>query len=252
MWIILWQKGKKLLQYSSYYLINSYSMKKKSALLLITSLVLTLSQVSAYDEVQCNTNPVFTENTCNQCFTGGAKAEGDNLGFLADDWLNETTMSQIIYKEEQKLPYMINLGGEAAVWTQTPSETDFWEYTSEVNALFSADEEWYVLTPGQKVTWLKSKLGYAYQLGKNTVPAWENVGMLVYTIKPHNILENGEVTIEDAQHTECVLFTSWVEAATPVALEKPKELPQTGPEHIFLIALALLLGFGLIRFTRKA
>lgn len=228
-------------------------MKKISALLLITTLLLTVSQVRAYDEVECNTNPVFTENTCGQCFTGWAKAQWDNLGFLADDWLNETTMKQIVYKEEQKMPYMINLGGDNVKWTQTPSETDFWEYTSEFNALFNADEEGYVLDPSQKVTWLKSKLGYAYQLETNKAAAGDNIWLLVYTIKAHNILENGEVTIEDADHTECVLFTSGTESVTPTpVVEKPKELPQTGPEHIFLIALALLLWVGLVRFTRKA
>jgi len=40
----------------------------------------------------------------------------------------------------------------------------------------------------------------------------------------HSILEDGEITIDDEVHKECVLFTSGVTPTTPT---EPKQLPQT-------------------------
>jgi LPXTG-motif cell wall-anchored protein len=42
---------------------------------------------------------------------------------------------------------------------------------------------------------------------------------------------------------------------TPVTPEQPKkpvELPKTGPEHIILLLVAMLIGTGLILFRKKA
>jgi hypothetical protein len=41
-------------------------------------------------------------------------------------------------------------------------------------------------------------------------------------------MENGEITVEDTEHKECVLFTSAKkEAVTPPVAPKPKQLPKT-------------------------
>jgi hypothetical protein len=50
-----------------------------------------------------------------------------------------------------------------------------------------------------------------------------------------------------------VLFTSATEKTEEVApiVEKPKKLPQTWPEHILLLILAMILAFGVVKFTQK-
>ncbi|MDP3380717.1 MAG: hypothetical protein Q8S84_04255 [bacterium] len=64
---------------------------------------------------------------------------------------------------------------------------------------------------------------------KNNAKSGENIGMLIYPIVSHNILANGEVSMEDSNsHLECVLFKS-ADASTPevIIAETPKKLPQT-------------------------
>ena len=232
-------------------------MKKTLVLALVfSSSLFWLSSVFAdYSDVECTSNPVFAANSCNQCFNGGAKSQGDTLGLLSDQWQNVSNVKQIAYKEEQKLPFMVNLSEGTTTWTQIPDAEGFWEYTEAFNALYDNKEEWYILNAGQSVEWLKSKLGYGYRLENNTANQGDSIGLLVYPFKTHNIMESWEITIDDTEHRECVLFTSGATPTTPVTptpTEPKPELPKTGPEHIILIALALLLWFGLIVFTKKA
>lgn len=128
-----------------------------------------------------------------------------------------------------------------------------WEYTSEFNNLYSEEEDGYLVAAGSELTWLQSKLGYAYTLDTNTSPVGSNIGLLVYQLKTHDVSSDGDITIETDTHNECVLFNSGDTSTTPTPpVDTPKELPETGAEHILLIILALLLGFGLLKFTRKA
>jgi len=92
-----------------------------------------------------------------------------------------------LFKEQQDFPRMVNLASDVVTWSQDPSSEDFWEYTPEFNNLFSADEEGYILDAGQTVTWLRSKVGYAYKLDNNTAALDANVGLLVFPITVHSI-----------------------------------------------------------------
>lgn len=233
-------------------------MNKKVIFALATWLTLCFSSVLAdYKEIECTSDPVFEANSCNQCFDGGTKAEGDNMGLLTDKWDNSSSNDQIVYKEEQKMPFMVNLSEWNVIWSQVPNAEWFWEYTQDFNNLFSQKDEWYVLKAGQNIIWLKSKLGYAYNLQKNTSPAGSNIGLLVYPFKWHNIQADGKITLDDKEHRECALFKS-EKALAPVQKEvsqepkKPVELPKTGPEHIILLLVAMLIGTGLILFRKKA
>ena len=233
--------------------------KKVLFLLAVLSFSTPLLTNAAYTEVTCTTDPAYEANTCNQCFTADSLAEGANLGLLTDEWMNNSSNDQIVYKEEQKMPFMVNLSEGNVTWSQTPGADGFWEYTPEFNNLFSQKDEGHILKAGQKVTWLKAKLGYAFKLEKNTAPAGSNIGLLVYPFKGHNILKDGQITLDDKEHRECVLFKS-AKALTPVTPinqekpvpQKPVELPKTGPEHIVLLLIAMLIGTGLILFRKKA
>ena len=206
--------------------------------------------VSATEAVECSSDPVFSENSCSQCFTWGAKKAGDHIGFLSDEWINENATDQILYKEEQSDPQMVNLAGASVSWSQTPDAEGFWEYPAEFNALYSEDQEGYVLPAGESITWLQSKLAYAYKLDTNSAEAGSNIGLLVYPIAVHNISVAGDIDINSIDHNECVLFTSGeATETTPV----PERLPDTGPtEFMLLLILALILGFVFLQFKKKA
>ena len=223
----------------------------KKWLVLLSLLAISTPVFSAYEEVECSTDVVFSENSCNQCFNWGSTDQGEYLELLTDLWMNLTNIKKLLYKEEQVDPEMINLDPTNVSWVQTPSAEGFWEYTDEFNALYSDIEEWYILEPGASVTWIKSALSYAFKLEKNTADKWTNIGMLVYSIYTHNILEDGEITIDNDEHRECVLFKSGENGEDPTP--EPKKLPETGPaEYMLLIILAMIIGFGILKFRTRS
>ncbi len=205
---------------------------------------------AAYPVVECSSDSVFTENSCNECFDGGAVSAGDNIGLLTDDLKNKKTGNIIVYKEEQTMPKMLPLGSSAS-WSQTPSEDGFWDYTEAFNALYSDGEDGYIIPASSELTWLESKLGYAYTLDSNTAVEGSNIGLLLYRLISHDISSDGDITIDGETHNECVLFTSGEPGKETPKKPEPPKLPETGPEHILLIVLALILGFGLLRFTKR-
>ncbi|MDD2907844.1 MAG: hypothetical protein PHH98_04330 [Candidatus Gracilibacteria bacterium] len=201
-------------------------------------------------EVECSTDPVFAEYSCNQCFDGGSKEQGGFIGLLTDIWSNTSESDKILYKEQQEMPEMVNLNTSKVEWSQTPDSKDFWEYTPEFEAVFSTEQDGYVLGAGKSLTWLKSKLGYAYKLDKNETAKDENIGLLIYPILSHTLLANGELGMSNTPHNECVLYKSAAGVAPVVT--PPKTLPQTGPaEYFLLLILAMILGFGIVRFKNN-
>ena len=221
----------------------------KNILVIGTLVLVATPSFAAYEEIDCSLDKVFSENSCNQCFDWGKKVQWDNLGLLSDLWSNVSDVAKILYKEEQVDPEMINLDSDNVSWSQTTKE-GFWEYTDEFNALYSDTEEGYVLKAGENVTWIKSGLANAYTLDKNTAPENSNIGLLVYPISTHNILADGEITIDNTEHRECVLYKSG--EPSEVVVEEPKKLPETGPaEYILLAILAMILGFGFLQFKAR-
>jgi hypothetical protein len=64
---------------------------------------------------------------------------------LKDEWVNDTENDKLLFKVEQDLPEMKNLDPDNMVVKQIPGSTGFWEFTSDFNKLYSADEEGYIL-----------------------------------------------------------------------------------------------------------
>ncbi|MDD3302299.1 MAG: LPXTG cell wall anchor domain-containing protein [Candidatus Gracilibacteria bacterium] len=212
------------------------------------------SATAAYNEINCDTDSAFSDNKCNQCFDGGEKGQGEAFGLFSDIYANKTTNSKLLYKEEQTMPSIINLGGDKASWSYLPSQDDFWQYTPAFDALYSSGQEAYVIAPGKEVNWLTSKTGAALKLDVNTVEKGQNVGMLIFTATSHDLV-NDEVAIDSTEHKECVLFKSGTPSTTktPIVVENTpvKKLPQTGPEHILLLFIALIAGLGFTFLKRK-
>lgn len=221
---------------------------------IFVSLLLVLSMVTptlAYEEIECNIDTTFAEHSCNQCFKGESVSQGDPIGFLSDDWINSSSNDMILYKEIQEDPRFINLSPDTSWWDQQPSSQDFWEYTSEFENIYSESEDGYVLESGKKVTWIKSKLGYSYELDLNTAPLDENIGMLIFPITTHALLDDGTISEDADVHNECVLYTSWDEKeAAPLVV---KRLPETGPaEFVMLGFLAMLIWFVFIKNRKES
>lgn len=224
----------------------------KSKILLAALLAVALvTPTFAFEEIQCSSDPIFSANSCNQCFNGKAQSQWDTVGFLSDEWVNTSATDMILYKEIQEDPRLINLSPDLTQWSQVPSSQGFWEYTSEFDNIYSEAEDGFVLEAGKKVTWIKSKLGYGYQVGKNTAAEWENIGMLVFPLTSHALLSDGTISEDSDVHNECVLFTSGnPDPEAPILI---KRLPETGPAQFIMLAfLAMFLSFVLVKARKES
>ncbi|MCH8518756.1 LPXTG cell wall anchor domain-containing protein [Candidatus Gracilibacteria bacterium] len=230
--------------------MNSFSKVGISLALIST---LTFSAFAAeVTEVAVSTDSVFSENSCDQAFLRTPNAVvGDNISNMSDIWVNTGSVPQILYEEEQDIPRIIPLGGANWREVKVSDNVDFWTLTSDIQALFSEDEQGFILDAGSSVRWIESTLGSAYQLSSNTAPEGTNIGLIIYDTTVRNII-GGMPEIDPTVHRECVLIKSGAPSDTPAPTpEEPTELPQTGAEHILLALIALLLGTGLFFMTRK-
>lgn len=209
------------------------------------------SSYAAVDTVTCDSNPEFAANACDQCFSGGEVSVGDNKGLLSDVWENNSEDSQLLYKEEQDMPNMLALNSASWVEVKASDDVSFWQYPAEFDALYDEENLGYKLDAGQSVTWLESTLWSAYQLTANPASEGEAVGVLIYDIATHALSDGGTIDTNTNTHRECVLFTSGEGVEVPPTVPETPELPQTGPEHILLAIVALILGFGFLKFRRK-
>ena len=72
----------------------------------------------------------------------------------------------------------------------------------------------------------------------------------------HNILESGEIAMNDRAHRECVLYAAGASSVPPVVerpapepIPEPEQMTQvaTGPELYFLVLMmSFLLAFGIM------
>ncbi len=217
---------------------------------MLLAMYMSTSTYAAYEEVSCDSNPAYGAQSCSQCFTGGEVAQGDNKGLLTDVWENYTESDHVLFKEEQEMPQIVSLGGASWAEVKASDSVDFWMYTEDLDNLYEEDALWNVLPAGETVTWIESTVGSAYQLESNPAPKGDNVGMILYDIVTHEVDADGIPATQADEHRECVLFTSGTPGETPVVPETPR-LPETGPEHLILALVALMLGFGFLKFRNK-
>lgn len=230
--------------------MNSFS-KIGFTVLLISTLV-SPSFAAEVTEVELSSDIVFSENSCDQAFLRTPNAVvWDNISNMIDAWMNTGSVPQILYKEEQVMPRIVPLWGANWREVKVSDNVNFWTYTSDLETIYSEEEQWYLLEAGQSINWIESTLGSAYQLSSNTAPEGTNIGLIIYDTTIHNIV--GWIPeIDSTVHRECVLIKSGAPSDTPTSIpEEPSELPQTGAEHILLALIALLLGAGLFFMTRK-
>ena len=204
-------------------------------------------------EVDVSSDPVFSENNCDQAFLRTPHAVvGDNIANMTDVWENTWNVPQILYKEEQSMPRIISLWWANWREVKVSDNVDFWTFHSSLETIYSEEEQGYILEAGDSITWLESTLGSAYQLSSNTAAEWTNIWLIVYDTTIRNVVA-WLPEMDPTTHRECVLIKSWAPGEAPAPTpEEPTTLPETGAEHILLALIALLLGTGLFFMTRKA
>lgn len=217
------------------------------------------TSVGSYQEVACTSDPIFGQNSCNQCFVGKKVKVGDRLSGLKDDWANSTPNKIIAYKNEQKIPQMISLD---AKWVPASAdEAKMWKSHSDIVWLPGTDEKGdsVILMPGERKTLIETDLGAGFTLESTTRKAGNIVGLLKFPVVYRTLdVTTGLASTEATTHYECVSYTL---EATPEIPEKPipkKPTPpgatktKTGPaETLLLIVVAFFIAFGLMISLRK-
>lgn len=213
------------------------------------------TSLGEYASVSCD-SAIFSENSCNQCFQGSAVKKGERITGLFDNWTNTTSNVLVAYKDEQRLPNMVGVGG--ASWVAVPGdETQLWKDASDVVWTPSGARQSFMLTSGQKVRFMESDLGAGYTLESANQGHGEVVGLLRFPVVYHTIDMTTGSEGPAVTHYECVTYTL-DEPATPVTPPTEPSTPpevtktETGPaETLLLIIAAFFIAFGLMFSLRK-
>lgn len=213
-----------------------------------------------YTEVACTTDPVFAQNSCNQCFTGGSVKIGEKKTDLFDNWSNTTAGTLVAYKNEQKIPEMVSFDSK---WVPASAdESKMWKNTSDVIWLPGTDSKGdsFMLLAGEKKKFLQTDLGAGFTLESSNRKNGEIAGLLKFPVVYRTLDMNTAVASTEATtHYECVTYT----LDKPAEVTPPKPTPKkptppavtktkTGPaETLVLIVVAFFIAFGLMISLRK-
>ncbi len=213
------------------------------------------SSLWEFKSVNCNTNPTFSTNSCDQCFDGGSVKVGDNINGLFDNWINNSPNIMVAYKEEQKTPNIVRFGN--TTWTSNPAnDAQFWKYSSDIIWVQagSGGKNQYILPAGQTVKFIESELGAGYKLEKTDRKNGDIVGMIRFPLVSHVVDSAANESIANTTY-ECATLTLSAPAVTPAKEVKPtpKEITttKTGPETLLLIIAAFFIAFGLMFSLRR-
>ncbi len=241
------------------------------AILASQSLV-AYAAIGEYSELPSCDAPEFSSNGCNQCFDGGKIKVGEKLIELFDTWTNTNPTDQIIYRDEQSMPELINLGGEKTKWSSVPDDTmKFWKFANEIvwtdskvtsttstgstgtgtKADLGIPKQEFLLEANKKIRFLESDLNAVHTLEATDKQDGDSLGILKFTLAYHDLTNDGnESGLKN--HVECVRYQA---AGTPV---KPPVTPttvtkvKTGPESAIIILAALGIAYGIIRLRKRA
>lgn len=218
----------------------------------------TFAAVGDYKEISC-TAEYFTANNCGACFEGKSLASGDQINGLYDSWTNKNVNEQLIYKDEQSLPQMVPLSA-GTTFTMNPTDpATFWKYGSQViwtDSATGTGKQEFMLDAGKSVKFVEADLGASYTLTATDKKEGETVGVLKFPIAYHNVDADGNEGKKET-HIECVAYTAKAAVAKAAPVEVVKPLPKapepkkmttvkTGPESLFLMALALFIAAGFV------
>ena len=198
---------------------------------------------------------------------------GDKLTNLFDTWTNTNPTEQIIYKNEQTMPELINVGGANTTWSSIPDDpTKFWKFANEIAWVNStlggsvtasgttgtgltatgtdSQKQEFLLEANKKIRFLESDFGAVNTLEASDKKDGDTVGVIKYTLNYHDISADGNESALKS-HTECVAYKLSGEKATPPAVPPTATKVKTGPETTIIILAALGLGFGIMRLKGR-
>ena len=228
------------------------------------------TNTNQYASLECS-DPVFAANKCDLCFDGGGLKTGQKVTDLYDNWSNTTTGSVLLYKSQQELPSLVNLGGSSTVITASPADpTAFWQYGSEVlwsdSFARSGDKE-FEIAAGKKIQVYTAEVGSSYTLAKSSVKDGDPVMLVKFPITYVGLLPDGGGETESKTHTECIVWRSGTVAAvvppvvetpvpteeTPIPTPQPQDMTstKTGPETTVMILLTLLVAGSIVALRRR-
>ena len=253
----------------------------KKALVVLTGAIVAsqsfvaFADIGEYAETKCDA-PEFSGNNCGQCFDGGKIVIGEKLTNLFDTWTNANPTEQIIYKDEQVMPELVNLGGDSTKWSSIPDDPlKFWKFANEiawVNSTLGASttgtgatgsgatdsgslatgsqKQEFLLEANKKIRFLESDLGAVHTLEASDKKDSDSVGLIKYTLNYHDISADGnESALKN--HIECVSYKLAGEKAKPPVVPPTATKVKTGPEMLVIILAALGLGFGITRLKNR-
>ncbi len=222
------------------------------------SVTATSTSLGEYQTVSCDSNPLFSQNSCNQCFQGGTVKTGERLTGIFDNWINETSGVVTAYEDEQTHPTMMSIG--TSKWVATPAdEANLWIHSSDVTWTPAGSRKSFLLTAGQKIRFWESDLGAGYTLESTSQKHGDVVGMIRFPIVYHAIDMTTANEGAATTHYECVTFTldqptvATPDTPTPTTTPPPEATKtETGPaETLLLIVAAFFIAFGLMFSLRK-
>jgi hypothetical protein len=250
-------------------------MLKKTLVVLTGAIIASQSLVAfadigEYAEIKCD-SPEFASNNCAQCFDGGKVTIGEKLTNLFDTWTNANPTEQIVYKDEQVMPELINLGGPNTKWSSIPDDpTRFWKFANEIlwtasstpaptgsgvtasGTTTDTGKQEFLLEANKKIRFLESDFGAVHTLETTDKKDGDTVSLVKYTLGYHDISADGnESALKN--HTECVAYKLAGEQAKPPVVPPTATKVKTGPELLIVILAALGIAFGIVRLKgRKA
>lgn len=221
----------------------------------------TSTSMGEVAEVACSTDAIFSQNTCDQCFTGRSVKVGDRLSGLSDNWTNTTSNYLIAVKDEQKTPNMVAFD---STWTPTSAdESKMWRSSSQISWIpGTSGKDEFQLIPGQKVSFIETDLGAGFTLASSNKKNGETIGLLRYPVSYYT-MDMTTVTRSSTPttHVECVKYTLDAPTTTVTPKDEPKKPTpatpaktqvETGPtETLVLIVAAFFIAFGLMISLRK-
>lgn len=222
-----------------------------------TAVTATSTSLGEYTEVACNSNDVFNQYSCNQCFTGRQVQVGERLTGLYDNWHNTSNSAVMAYRDEQKNPTMHAIGDSS--WVATPAnESELWKNASDVAWTPSGDRQSFMLVANQKVRFYESDLGAGYTLERTSQNNGDVVGLIQYPIVYHSFDMSSGQEGAATTHNECMIYTlKKDDTPTPTPPTPTPPTPdvtktETGPaETLLLIVAAFFIAFGLMFSLRK-
>lgn len=147
------------------------------------------NQTVSYPPASCQSSTIFTSNSCNECFDGGAFSAGEIITPIFNTIKNTTNGLIVFYKSEQEKPKFLPFNGS---WLGNPVDWENnWDYNNS-DLLFVAPNTQpnvfqYILGSQQMIRFYNTLPSFGYNYISSTVGAGNYISLLIFKNKYHVI-----------------------------------------------------------------